>query len=297
MIESYQFALKYDGEALRDHEMDARDLAPSLIGLCDLIDEANRVLNAGRSRIDIKVRTLKDGSFQIDVALVQSLVDQTVDLFSGKKITALIALVTLLGLAKSGVVGLIELIRRLKGYAPRAVNDIGEGRLDITLDDGNSVQIRKETLLVYKSRKARQAVHLVVKPLEHEGVDTVDIIQNKEAIQRIGKNEAKYFEPTFEETKRVTDRRTTLRIQALWFRGDNKWRFLEGNSPLSATIEDQNFIDRILKEDEPFQPSDLLEVVLQQTETTTTDGEQRIDYSVLEVLNHIKTPKQHKLEM
>jgi hypothetical protein len=297
MIEPYQFALKYDGDALRDHEMDARDLAPALIGLCDLIDEANRVLNAGRSRIDIKVRTLKDGSFQIDVALVQSLIDQTVDLFSGKKITALIALVTLLGLAKSGVVGLIELIRRLKGYAPRAVNDIGEGRLDITLDDGNSVQIRKETLLVYKSRKARQAVHLVVKPLEHEGVDTVDIIQNKEVIQRIGKNEAKYFEPTFEETKRVTDRRTTLRIQALWFRGDNKWRFLEGNSPLSATIEDQNFIDRILKEDEPFQPSDLLEVVLQQTETTTTDGEQRIDYSVLEVLNHIKTPKQHKLEM
>ncbi|MBI4634023.1 MAG: hypothetical protein HY742_09055 [Deltaproteobacteria bacterium] len=295
MTETYQFALKYDGESFRTHEMDARDLAPALIGLCDLVDEANRTLNAGRSRIDIKVRTLRDGSFQIDVTLIQSIVDQTVDLLSGKSVTALIALVTLLGLGRGAYIGLIELIRRLKGLAPRAVKDLGEGKVEILLEDGQALQIHKETLIVYQSRKAREAAHRVVKPLEREGVDTVDILHNTEIIQRVTKDEAKYFEPIFEETRRVTDRHTRLSIQALWFRGDNKWRFMERDSPISATIDDQAFIERILKEDEPFQPSDQLEVVLQQTETTTPQGDLKVEYSVKEVLNHIRVPKQQRL--
>jgi hypothetical protein len=297
MSEQFQFALKYDGEALRDHEMDARDLAPALIGLCDLIDESNRIINQGRARIDVKVRTLKDGSFSIDVSLVQSLVDQAVDLLSGRHITALIALVTLLGLAKGGTVGLLELIRRLKGLAPRAVKDMGEGKVEIMLDDGTALQVKKEALLIYQSRKARVAAHSVTKPLEREGIEEAAIIHNKEVVQTITKSEAKYFEPTFEETRRVTDRRTMLRIQALWFRGENKWRFLEAETPISATIDDQDFIARVLKEDEPFQPSDLLEVQLQETETTTKDGDTKTEHAVLKVHNHIRSPKQGKLQL
>jgi hypothetical protein len=295
MPETYQFALKYDGESFSTHEMDARDLAPALIGLCDLIEEANRTLSAGRSRIDIKVRTLRDGSFQIDIALVQSIVDQAVSLLSGNNVTALITLITLLGLGRGVCIGLIELIRRLKGLAPRAVKDLGEGKVEILLEDGQALQIHKETLLVYQSRKAREAMHRVVKPLEREGMDTVDILHNTEIVQRITKDEAKYFGPTFEETRRVTDRRTMLSIQAIWFRGDNKWRFMERDSPISATIDDQAFIERILKEDEPFQSSDQLEVVLQQIETTTPQGDPKVEYSVKEVLNHIRAPRQQRL--
>ncbi len=150
MTEQFTFALRYDGEALRDHEMDARDLAPALIGLCDLIDEANRIVNDGRARIDVRVQTLKDGSFQINVALVQSIMDQAVDLLSGKHVTALLALAVILGLAKGTCASLIELTRRLRGLAPRAVKDIGEGKYEIQLDDNSTIYIRKETLLVYQ---------------------------------------------------------------------------------------------------------------------------------------------------
>lgn len=292
MTEQFQFALRYDGDALRDHEMDARDLAPALIGLCDLIDEANRIVNDGRARIDVRVRTLKDGSFQIDVALVQSILDQAVDLLSGKHVTALIALAAILGLAKGSCASLIELTRRLKGLAPHAVKEVDKGKFEIQLDDNSTIHIRKETLLIYQSKKARRSVHNIVKPLEREGIDSAEILHDGNVIDTIRKTDAKLFEPSFEQTVRTTERRTMLRIQALWFRGDNKWRFMEGENSIAASIDDQRFIERILKEDEPFQPSDLLEVILRVTETTTQDGDAKADYSIAEVLNHIKSPKQ-----
>lgn len=296
MNDTLQFSLRYDGEDLHGHEMDARELAPALIGVCDLIDEANSVINLGRARIDIRVRTLKDGSFQIDIALLQSFLDHAVDLLSGKPVTALLALAAIIGFAKGPVIGLIELIKRLRGLQPRAVKDLGEGNVQITLDDNTELTLKKETLLLYQSRRARKAAHAVAKPLERTGIDSLDVLQDGATVQTLAKDDAKYFVPTYEEVRRVTERNAKLRIHALWFSGENKWRFIEGDRQLSATIGDQRFIERVLTEDESFQPSDLLEVRLQETQVTTKDGETKCEHEVLEVLSHVKSPKQTHLE-
>ncbi len=136
----------------------------------------------------------------------------------------------------------------------------------------------------------------MLKPLEREGIESAEIFHNGEVVEEIIKADVKLFEPTFEQTVRTTERRTMLRIQALWFRGDNKWRFQEGDNSIAASIEDQKFIERIFKEDEPFHPSDLLEVILRVTETTNDDGDIKTEYGVIDVLNHIKSPKQEDLK-
>jgi hypothetical protein len=43
-----RFLLKYEGPALVDHTIDVTDLAPALLGLSELIDEANHVINSDR---------------------------------------------------------------------------------------------------------------------------------------------------------------------------------------------------------------------------------------------------------
>ena len=62
---SVSLILGFDGEALRNHEMDVKELAPALISFAEMIEEADRVLNNGEHKIDIKVKAFQPGSFEV----------------------------------------------------------------------------------------------------------------------------------------------------------------------------------------------------------------------------------------
>jgi hypothetical protein len=51
MNPSAKFHIIYDGPALSSNEMDVKDLAPSLIALAEVFEEANENLNKGRTNI------------------------------------------------------------------------------------------------------------------------------------------------------------------------------------------------------------------------------------------------------
>jgi hypothetical protein len=56
MASEADFEIVYDGEAVRNGEMDVRALAPALLSLGDLFQESNRVLNGDRAGISVNVR-------------------------------------------------------------------------------------------------------------------------------------------------------------------------------------------------------------------------------------------------
>src|SRR5437762_2301666 len=100
--ETQTFQLKYDGPALADHTIAISDLAPALLGLSDLIDEANHIVNGDRTSVSLKIKATEPGCFQVEIHAAQSFTDAAVDLLSGKHITALLQLLALLGLATYG---------------------------------------------------------------------------------------------------------------------------------------------------------------------------------------------------
>ena len=59
MSESKGFRIKYDGEALADHSIEINDLAPALIAVSDLIQEANSMANKGDSTKDYSVDSIQ----------------------------------------------------------------------------------------------------------------------------------------------------------------------------------------------------------------------------------------------
>lgn len=77
------FSLVYDGPPVAEGTIDARDLAPALLALADLIDEAAPVVDPELPRLSLRVRPdFREGSFEVYLELA-NLYSKFVSLFSG----------------------------------------------------------------------------------------------------------------------------------------------------------------------------------------------------------------------
>ena len=64
------FSLVYDGPPVAEGTIDARDLAPALLALADLIDEAAPVVDPELPRLSLRVRPdFREGSFEVYLQL------------------------------------------------------------------------------------------------------------------------------------------------------------------------------------------------------------------------------------
>jgi hypothetical protein len=101
---------------------------------------------------------------------------------------------------------------------------------------------------LYQDLAVRSAAQKVVAdPLRREGIETFEVKENKQPLLTVQKNEADYFEkPEIPpETLVETTRRAAFSIISLAFKEDNKWRLFDGNTQISALIEDESFLARV----------------------------------------------------
>ena len=73
--------------------MDVKDLAPALLAIDSLLEEANRILNKGRARTAVQVRTFSPGSIEValDVSLKLSELFSWEDVENARSILKLLA--------------------------------------------------------------------------------------------------------------------------------------------------------------------------------------------------------------
>ena len=169
MNDSIHFSIKYDGPALSTHQMDVRELAPALIALSSLLEEANRAIFNDTAEVRVNVHgNFKGGSFEVDLVALQGIKDQIISIFSGPTSTAaanLFAILGGIGLLGSG--GLIGLVKWLKGRKPSSIRIEGdktifELKMSETLE---TFEVDLAAGRLYQSRVVRQALAKVVKPI------------------------------------------------------------------------------------------------------------------------------------
>ena len=66
-LEEEVFTLKYDGEALKNHTIDAEELQLIIAGITDFLNAANAVVNRGACTLKVKFGVPKAGSFDFTV--------------------------------------------------------------------------------------------------------------------------------------------------------------------------------------------------------------------------------------
>jgi hypothetical protein len=132
MSDTVSFQVIYDGSALENNEMDVRELAPALVAVADLLEEANLLINGGGSRVDVNVHgSFKSGSFAIDFNIIQSIYQDILRLFTSDGIVSAVNLLALLGVAGGGARGLIGLLKKLKNRKIQKIEDIDSNRVRI----------------------------------------------------------------------------------------------------------------------------------------------------------------------
>lgn len=288
MSASVQFSIKYDGPALAHHEMDVRELAPALLALSTLLEDANRTLNGDRPEIRVNVKgNFQSGSFKIDLSAALTMKEQLVSLLSGAEATALSNLFGILGgLGLLGGGGLIGVVLWLKGRRPSRIEYQGDKAVFI-LEHSEQVETLEVDLAVgklYSTKTIRQSLSKVVKPLAREGIDYFAAGRDSVAEVVITKDQAADFfdlDDAAEIVSDTTSDRALLQIESAVFKDGNKWRLNDGTTSFFAEITDETFLAKVESGEERFGKGDVLIVTLRRIQTITDNGlksEYRIEH-------------------
>jgi hypothetical protein len=291
------FLVKYDGEALANHEMDIALLAPALMGLQKLVEKIVSETTHGEYKAKLKVKgNVKAGSIEIElitqaISNFPNVLNNIIDIITGKEVDALLKGVDLVVL----IAFLFGLIRKFGRRRPINTERLEDGRYQLTYDNETTI-INETTFNIYNNYEIREAVYNILRPLEEEGIEDFSLIQNRETYVRVEDDElSRFIPPEHIENLQITQEETFLQIKTITFNLSNKWQFTQGDEKINANILDTEFIEKIYTGKISFSDGDILKVLLEK-ELYQNNGKLKKDYRILKVLDHIKTHTQDELD-
>ena len=297
MAGNVNFQIIYDGPALQNHEMDVRDLAPALLAISDVLDEANKITNGDKTKVQVNVKgSFKTGSFGIDFSLIRSGIDGLTSLFSSDQASAtvnLLAIVGFIGLPTG--YGLIQLLLRLRNRKIKKVIKEGDNKTIIEVED-EKIETSPKVIALFSNVKIRTNLQkIITEPLSKSGVETFTVKKDKESTT-IKSEEKDYFklsdipdEPLKDEVREVY-----LKALSVIFIEGNKWRFSDGTNEFYATVKDEKFVKDVQENKISFTKDDTFLVKLREKQWVTDIG-LKTEHEIEEVVGHRSAAKQIKL--
>jgi hypothetical protein len=290
----------FDGTGLKEHKIDAVDLAIALTGFNELLEFANKTLNGDKVKIKISVDSnFQEGSFNVLLELKQT-ISGFFDSVDVKNILEYIGLITTIG----GVSGytLFELYRKLKDKTVIKQEQKDNGNIIVITTKENkdgekteTIEVKREIAQLMSIKEVRKAVAVMLTPLNKVGIDkfySTDLkklkSKNKEVNFEIKKDEIDtfaYTEPkeNIDENIEPQYRTAHITIYAPIFDTDSKkWKFKMNEKIESIDISESNIAETIMRRGK-IVFGDTFKVKLEIIERKTEKG-YKDDYKVVEVL-------------
>ena len=300
-METRRFIVAYDGEALKNHEMDIQELAVALTGIADTIKAAGSLLNCNDTKISVKVSSFNSGSFEILLSASQHISSILGFLGTNPQILGLGTIIGLLGFAGLSMPGVIQFIKQIKDGRVESITEDETGdNITVNYVSNNTKQsiiINKSVYLLCNDSNVMNNLNKIIKPLEKVGIDSFEIRnENKEVIESINKEDVKYFEfkPQDHELT-VSEVEMWLNLVSISFKEGNKWKLSSGaDSDFYATIADEEFLTQVNNNSIKFSKSDSFKALVRIEQKLTADGIKTF-HTVLKVLEY-KSATQMRLD-
>lgn len=288
-MSNVEFQVVYDGPALRNSEMNARELSASLAALDDLFESANGLLNGGKTKQTLKVQgSFETGSFKINLTSKMSAVDAAKELLISSEATAVLAAWGLVHIVVFSGSSLIKLIKWLRGNAPTKIIENDDGSFQV-YQDKSSMRIEKEVLKLYEDFKTRKALEKVVKtPLEEGVIEEIAFNQHGSSeFETISIDEAEYFSaPEIEKTQvNVMEYTTFISLIKISFKEGNKWSVFDGANTINVMVEDDKFLKGVDESSILFGKGDRLKVSMR-VEQSEVGKTLKTEYFIQDVIEH-----------
>ena len=292
------FKVSYEGEALANHEMNVRDLAPALLAIGELLEDSNRILNGDKAKIAVNIKATSPGSVVIHLSAVQDLLAQAVSLFSSNEATALVnavEILRLLGFASAGGAGVLGLLKWLKNRKIKSIIKIDGGDFQVEAEDGELRVTKNQEIKLFSFVSIRKNIETVFSPLDKEGVEKVSFIHDNE-VNSVSKEERAYLQAPVVEQELIDESEIeqSLQIVNISFQEGGKWRFSDGNATFYAEITDKEFLARVEQNETAFAKDDVLKAKLKRKQYIV-EGSIKTDYVIVKILDHRSALVQIKL--
>jgi hypothetical protein len=277
--EKLEFVYELEGNL---ETLDVFDLATSLEAMGRVIREANRVLYPQEPAVQVSVRPVQKGSYEIPYVL-SYVVENAGPLF--------VAVVTIpgglekisnvlgdLGVIKKGYDGVIQAIAKLRGK-PKKVEQIDKHTFHMESDNGAAtVKGNVKTLMTQPIIIENLTINYSA-PLERPGIEDIKsflrgqpataVTVTKEDGPRIREFAESVEEPLADKAVESVNR-AFLKPRRGPFGADGKqWWFDRGNQAIRVTIKDKKFLENYGSGHPRLNAEDVLEVQLREKQTVS----------------------------
>lgn len=287
--ERAEFSITFEGPALQDGRMEVRELAPALLALGELLQQANAITYPAAPNVSLEIRAFGQGSFGVTLNLAQEAAQTgaaIIQFFNAPLHTALSNII-----AEAALV--IAILKRTEKVVER--KQVAPGVIRVIYENGITIEVPTAVLDLTNRQSVRRDVRELVKPLRRPGVDRLRVSPPDREEVVVERSDVEAFEAEVEEGEAEIDQEIDmlLSIVTVSFREDNTWRLSDGTVTFFAAVEDPDFLKRV-DAGEIFAKGDTLRCRVRMRQWRT-DGGLRAEYIVTRVIEHI--PRAQALQL
>ena len=315
MAKHIETTVRYDGPALKDHQMDVQELAPALLALAEMIQLANKKLNGNAASMKVLVKAdVEQKCFQLDIHLVQTILESAKHLFgteeykTAKEIAEMLDLVLPYGVGGTFTGGIWWLWKKIYGEetppdgaeTALTVNQHGGQTTIVRPSDGGTVTVNNNVYVLATDPDMVALGKKVVQPLKREGYETLGFYRGDKPTVVWDKDEAKRFiraptdslMPANDDDQDVNKFRfpATVSVKTQRNQGKAQWEIKWANKAEMASMEDLDWLEDFQAGRVPFTLPYWLEVTLEMV-TSKIDPDAPPTFAIKKVHKLINSPE------
>jgi hypothetical protein len=202
-----------------------------------------------------------------------------------------------------GVTSLIALIRWLAGRKITARTSVEKGVTRIEVDHTHHIDVSDRVMRLFDDLELKRDLKQVFAPLAMEGVSEFRTRKDDRLEERVQKDELDAFDvladPASDDQKFESTVEKLYGVVTLSFSPKYIWRFTDGDSTITAYVDDEDFYQRCKTGKVSFAEGDLFRVLITSTTTHGSSGlhtENRVT-KVLDVIHRAKPSSDPELPL